>query len=223
MQFVGDNQWYENPERWVDALDIQEQGKHSIQLLIDMIVKRPTEFSRFRRLFLKALNNRMVLLPRQKIVLDLALEAKQLGKTETTYISETLGIHRQTAWENLRRAEDRQIIINYQLETKTLTFDTSMAIRSEETVKIELPMTVIDNMIKNDRVACPTSNYFDGCSGMAYVRLGLCPECHEHFKDDMPEWVTFLRDDMRTSARKEARQVLFVSKYGVNSDISDII
>lgn len=42
---------------------------------------------------------------KQKQVIVLAREAEQLGMTPTTYISEQLGIHRQSAWERLKRAK----------------------------------------------------------------------------------------------------------------------
>ena len=219
------HQWYEIPDSWVDAVDIDEMGKKAIELLRDMIVKRPTEYGRFKMLFLRAMSNKLTLLPRQQKVLELAQEAKRLGVTETTYISDKLGINRFSAYKALRRAEDRFIVLNYQNGTKMETYDNNMAIRSEDVKKFELPMSDIDNMIKHQLVACPTYKYYDGCSGTAYVRLGLCPECHEHFKNmrgGEPEWVTYLRNEMRVEARKEARHALFVRKYGVDFDVSEV-
>ena len=220
-------QWYELPNAWVDAIDIEEQGKQAIHLLRDMIVKRPTEYSRFKKLFYRAMNNKITLLPRQELVLSLAIEAKLLGITETTYVSEKLGINRFSAYKALKRAEERAIVINYQSELKMETFDQSMAIDSIST-GVEIPMSEIDSKIYYDTTACPTMPYNNSCTGTAYVRFGLCPKCHEHFKDKkrypdgIPDWVVFYRNSIRIEARKEARHALALEKYGTNIDVHEV-
>lgn len=208
---LADNHWYEIPERWVDAVDIQMRGKASVDVLQDLIVKRSTEYGRFKKLFFRAMSNKMTLLPRQQQAIDLANEAKALGITESTYISEKLGIQRQPALRLLKRAEERLTIITYQNDEKMVPFDRQQAIYDD--TRLQVTQDEIDNVLRGRWVTCLTqAENEDHCKGHARAYFGICRPCYEtftnkrYYPDGMPEWVEFLIRDNRKEQREQARQ-----------------
>ena len=76
MNLVGDNQWFSDPMRFVDAEDIEDMGMSAINLLRDLIVKRPVELGTLRSLFKRSLKQPIHLLPSQLETMRLADEAK---------------------------------------------------------------------------------------------------------------------------------------------------
>lgn len=226
MNHVIEARWYESPERWVDALDIQEQGKHSIVLLKDLIVNRVTEYSQFKQLFLRALQRPMTLLPRQQTAIMLADEALELGVTVSAYISEQLDISPQASRRLLHRAEARQMIISYQEIAKMFPFDSSIPIYSEGQQKIELDASETKRLKAGLRVPCPAKPYnFDDCAGTASAKYGLCYSCANIFgktQAERPEWLQFLIQDNDNQLYQDAKDQQFDSKYGANVDVSDI-
>jgi len=231
MNVTVNSTWYDSPEHWVDGTDIDKMGRRAVEVLRDLIVNRHTEYNRFKYLFLRSLKNGIHLTRRQQQAIDLAIEARTLGITESTYIAEKLGIHRTNAYQLLRRADERMYFITYQNEIKIATFDDSMAIHSEHNTRttIDIPNDDIDNVVSGRYVDCPTKPYVDECQGRAPARFGLCRTCYETYNnkkwypDGMPEWVKELANSVRREARQEAREYLFRQRYGVDIDISDIM
>lgn len=218
-----DNHWYEYPERWVDAVDIQLRGKASVDILRDMIVKRNTEYSRFKKLFLRAMSNAITLLPRQQIVIDLANQARQMGITETTYIAENLGINRHSAYKALKRAEDRLIIITYQNDEKMETYGDSIPFDDES--RIEIEKRDIKRVYAGMIIDCPGNGANLTCLGSARVRYGLCSECAQEYgrhQEDRPEWLQKLVRLVQRQMWSEAKDIVFRRKYGTNLDITEV-
>ena len=209
--------WYELPEKWLDADDIDKRGKWAIEILKDMIVNRHVEYSRFRKLFFRSLTNPIVLLPRQQQALDLATYARLHGLTETTYISEQLSINRHSAYKLLKRAEERFCIIAWRDGEKMETFDDSVALYHEGGVKIELSRADIMKEFAGLSVTCPTQPCNTNCYGVANARYGLCSSCKDLYgtiQEERDEWVQALVRDVRREAYAQAKQNVFMRKYG---------
>ena len=111
--------WYDNPLGFVDAEDINDHKIRAIELLRDKIVGRIVEMDVLYELFKQALKKPIYLLPSQQTTYDLALEAKQLGITESTYIAKELGISTRAARYRLQTLNNRLIVIEYQSDEKT--------------------------------------------------------------------------------------------------------
>ena len=116
--------WYLNAMKWIDEDDLlygkREARRKVREFFRDLLVNRPTETHALISLALRALRGYDIskLLKRQMEALFYAQEAKELGLTETTYISEKLGIHRQSAWELLKRI-DAKILTSDVFDTYT--------------------------------------------------------------------------------------------------------
>ncbi len=221
--------WYEMPESWVDAIDIEEMGKGAIALLQDMIVSRPVEFGRFKKLFYRAMTNHITLLPRQRTVLNLAEEAKRLGLTETTYISDKLGINRFSAYKALRRAEDRLIVMNYQNESKMETYDMSSSIYTEQPA-IKLSDSKTNTIAASLKFDCPTQpDNPKYCTGTASGQYGICYACSEKYGKNKADrhtkgygWVNEIVAMARKEAVNDAKHQQLNSAGFLNIDVSEV-
>lgn len=203
--------WWHDPEKFVDAVDIEKHGGGAVQLLRDLIVKRTTEYDKISQLFFDALSKPITLLPRQQTAIQLADEAKLLGITETSYISQKLGINRHSAYKLLRRAEDRLLIITFQSNKKMETYSDSVAFIDDTRMKVS--KQDIFKRVKNRRVSCPTQPFnADKCDGDCFAHFGICRPCLltfddlSRYPDGRPDWVQLLINTTRKEAREQARQ-----------------
>ena len=225
MTTLQNDQWWLDTLKWVDAGDIEKMGIGVLQTLRDLVVSRPTEYGRFVSLFRKSLKRKVKLTTRQQEAWVLAQEADLKGITRTRYISDQLGIHRQSAWELLKRAEDRLIVIEFQKDQKILTYGVSVPIYGDSGRKIQLPAREVKQR-REKIVVCPTKAYNDHCAGVASSRFGICHSCSEIWgktQADRPPWVQFLIRDNERMRYADAKDRLFDEKYGIDDDISELM
>lgn len=221
MTVLRNDQWWMMPDSFVDALDIEKLGKGAIELLRDMVVSRPTEFGRLRKLFLRSLKRPITLLPRQEKAIVLANEARQLGFTETVYVADKLGINRHSAYKLLQRAEQRLLIAEIQngLSTKMETSDDNMGIYSDTQAKIDIDASQIDKIYGGLMVDCAV------CQKRCRAKYAICHECATTYgktQDEREYWLQELIKDIKRVARQDAKQIYFDQRYGVNMDVSEV-
>lgn len=217
---------WNDPETYVDAVDIEKRGRGAVELLKDLIVKRETEYEKLSSMFLKSLKRPIQLLPRQQQAIDLANQAKALGITETIYISEQLDINRHSAYKLLRRAEDRLLIITYQSNTKMETYEHEQAIYSD--ARLRVSQHDIDRVVRGRTITCLTQpQNIDSCNGRASAYYGICRPCYEtftntrYYPDGIPEWVQKMVNMNRKEQRDLARD--YIQDIRLNPmDIHDV-
>lgn len=216
--------WWAQAESFVDADDIVRMGSGAVELLRDLVVSRPVEFGRMKKLFLRALKNPVLLLPRQKRALYLAEEAICWNYNVYEYVGDQLGIKPDSAYRLLRRANEKALLL--EILPKMSEFEANVHyIDNGIQNKFELPRDEVNKIRDGLSVACPTRPYNPRCNGIAPARYGICFECRDTFLkgDDLPEWVVALVRDTRLEAYQEAKERLFYKKYGANIDIRDVL
>lgn len=207
-------EWYHDPERYVDAVDIEKHGKGAVQLLHDLIVNRHTEHEKLAKMFFTALSRPVRLIDSQKETLRLAMEARKMGLNEAQYLVHKLGIHQSSAYRRLETLNNRMRIITYQNEVKTANFDDNQAIDNDTRMKITNAQK--DAVIGGWRIECLTKNENpDTCKGVARAYFGLCSSCYNtyfknprYYPDGPPDWVEFLILDNRKEQRALAAEYI---------------
>lgn len=218
-------EWYHDPERYVDAVDIEKHGKGAIELLRDLIVNRHTEYSKLADMWFDALGKPVRLIDSQQETFRLAREAQQLGLTESLYIAQQLGISQRAAQYRLKTLDNRMKIITFQSSQKTFVYGDSIPFFSESSASVQLDKNEIKRAYAGMMIDCPTHGANPSCLGIARVQYGLCSECasvYGRHQDARPLW---LQEDIKLLQRQawsEAKETVFRRHHVLNLDITEV-
>lgn len=221
-----DTEWWLTVLSWVDLDDVLYAGQGAFVFFMDMLVKRPTEFTVFLTLFLEAYERgagRTEATDTQRRALDFAAEAKRLNKPVAHHVAKSMSISVRGAFSLLKRAK--------KAEAKMYTFEPKSLYINRDTFYLPTEKE-IRRKVAGMTTPCPGFGWNDDCLHTAKLGRDLCWSCYRkafesgvygECPDDL-RWLRMLIDDNRRQMRDQAIEMLMdTAQYGSVDELDEMI
>lgn len=206
--------WH-SPYTFVDEDDLLKDKRQAFVFFYDLLVNRPTEFSAFLRMFLRACNSspemRKHLTDRQNEATDAMMEAVKRKAPVVLYVASKLGIHKSNASRLLQRVT----------KTHIATLGELVTISNRDSMQSPLEDPQIRSWMYIHKRECAGSGRpatkvggrpVVACEGHTIHNHSLCWPCMQVYGKvfgDWPEWVSFKVRDITREHRQNAIEALY--------------